>query len=90
MPPMGFFHQGRFYWYGPIKTRTVVNLKPSQIVDLMTAYVGIEPPKLITNKLGLWVGSTCTKECKACFGYRTRSIPSDRHIPSVTTRALCC
>ena len=39
---------------------------------------------------GLLVGSTCTTQCKACFGYRTRSIPPDRHIPSVTTSSVCC
>ena len=90
MPPMAFSHQGRFYWYGPIKTRTVVNLKQHQITAVMTAYVGIEAPKLISNNDGLWVGSTCTNECKACFGYRAMSIPSDRHVPSVSTRALWC
>ena len=31
---------------------------------------------------GLFVGSTCTTQCKACFGYRTRSMLSDRSLPS--------
>ena len=39
---------------------------------------------------GLFAGSTCTTQCKACFGYRTRAIPSDRRIPSATTSSACC
>ena len=86
------FHDG-LKWYGPIKAKdgdSEFKLTPEQEKCIGHNFRFVGPVLLSEDGCGLWVGSTCTNECKACFGYRTRSIPSGRHIPYVTTRPLCC
>ena len=76
-------------WYGPIAIKNVTQpwISDSQRLNVYresgsNAWPWIEGCFL--------VGSMCTTQCKACFGYRTRSIPSYRSIPSVTTRPVRC
>ena len=93
MVRMQFTFHGGLKWYGPIKAQDgdyKFMLKPEQKKFIRESYRFVKAVLRSDDGCGLWVGSTCTNECKACFGYRAMSIPSDRHVPSVSTRALCC
>ena len=95
MPRMTFaIHNGK-KWYRPRPLNATGDDSDLELTEMQTQSVSsnfadMEPVLLSEERGGLWGGSTCTNECQACFGYRTRSTPSDRHIPSVTTRPLCC
>ena len=90
---MSFAIHGGVKWYGPLKAeshQSEFELDEAQMDFLRHLYPDVTPVLRKEDGDGLWGGSACTNECKACFGYRTRPIPSERHTPSVTTRPLFC
>jgi hypothetical protein len=90
---MSFAIHGGVKWYGPLKPerhQSEFELDEEQAKYIGNCFPHVMPVLRTEDGYGLWGGSTCTNECKACFGYRTRPIPSERHTPSVTTRPLFC
>ena len=90
---MSFAIHSGVKWYGPLKPER--HQSEFELDDKQQEYIGdcfrlVMPVLRNEDGYGLWVGSTCTNECKACFGYSTRPIASERHTPSVTTMPLFC
>ena len=83
---MSFRDENGWRIYGPVETELIIPwLNKKQVSSVWK--------KFHTTPFfegWVWGGSTCTTQCKACFGYRTRSMLSDRSIPCVTTRSVRC
>ena len=48
----------------------------------MKRNMGIQPVIQYRNCWGIWVGSTCTRQCRHVLAFWSTSIPPDRYIPS--------